>query len=187
MKKCRSCQKEIDNKATKCPYCQEKQGNWAQRHPILTGILGIIVFFIVINAGSSDKNAPSNQPDSPEPAAEVIETNDPVEETSTEPVDDKPSETVSQKNALRKAKSYLDMSGFSKNGLIKQLEFEKFSNEDAVYAADNIGADWNKQAERKAKSYLDMSGFSRDSLIKQLEFEGFTNAEAVHGADAVGL
>jgi hypothetical protein len=63
------------------------------------------------------------------------------------------------------------MSGFSRDGLIKQLEFEKFSNEDAIYALDNINTDWNKQAERKAKSYLDMSGFSRDSLIKQLEFE----------------
>lgn len=105
-------------------------------------------------------------------------------ETETIPTQN---ETLSQKNAVRKAKSYLEMSAFSRSGLIKQLEFEKFSTEDAVYAVDKIGADWNKQAERKAKSYLEMSGFSRDSLIKQLEFEGFTSAQAIYGVDAIGL
>ena len=28
MKPCRSCFKEIDDKATKCPYCQSFQGKW---------------------------------------------------------------------------------------------------------------------------------------------------------------
>jgi len=96
-------------------------------------------------------------------------------------------ETLSEKNAIRKAKSYLSMSGFSRDGLIKQLKFEGFSHEDAVYATDDIDVDWNKQAEKKAKSYLNMSGFSRDGLIKQLKFEGFTNEQAVHGVDAIGL
>ena len=35
-------------------------------------------------------------------------------------------ETVSQKNAIRKAKSYLNYSAFSYQGLVKQLEYEKF-------------------------------------------------------------
>ncbi len=186
MKKCRACQKEIDNKAKKCPYCQEKQGNWAQRHPILTGILGIIVFFIVIGAASGGSNTSSSQSNTSVPAAEVVKTNDTAKE-SPDAATEKSTETVSQKNAVRKAKSYLDLSGFSRKGLIKQLEFEKFSTEDATYAADAIGADWNEQAAKKAKSYLDLSGYSRASLIKQLEFEGFTNAQAAYGADKVGL
>lgn len=49
--------------------------------------------------------------------------------------------TLSQQNAIKKAESYLKYSGFSYSGLIKQLEFEKFSLEDATYAADNCGAD----------------------------------------------
>ena len=47
--------------------------------------------------------------------------------------------TISQKNALKSAKSYLSFSAFSYNGLIKQLEYEEYSHEDAVYAVDNNG------------------------------------------------
>ena len=93
-------------------------------------------------------------------------------------------ETVSQTNAVSKAKSYLSSSGFSRTGLIKQLEFEGFSNSEAIYGVDAQNADWKYQAERKAKSYLSSSGFSRTGLIKQLEFEGFSNSEAIYGVDA---
>lgn len=91
--------------------------------------------------------------------------------------------TASQKNAISKAESYLDYSAFSKKGLIKQLEFEKFDKKDAEYAVENIDVDWNEQAVKKAESYLDYSSFSKQGLIEQLEFEGFTKAEAQYGAD----
>lgn len=94
--------------------------------------------------------------------------------------------TMGQKNALRSAKTYLKTMPFSKTGLIKQLEFEGYSTEDASFAADNCGADWKEQAVKKAKSYLDIMAFSKEGLIKQLEFEGFTNEEAVYGATANG-
>ncbi len=95
--------------------------------------------------------------------------------------------TVSQKNAVRKAKEYLAVMAFSRDGLIKQLEFEGFSNEDATYGVDNVSVDWNEQAVKKAKEYLDTMAFSRDSLIKQLEFEGFTYEQAVYGVEQNGL
>ncbi len=94
--------------------------------------------------------------------------------------------TVGQENALKKAKSYLDTMAFSKSGLVKQLEFEGFSNEDATFAVENCGADWKEQAAKKAKSYMDLMAFSKDGLIEQLEFEGFTTEEAEHGAASVG-
>lgn len=78
------------------------------------------------------------------------------------------------------------MSGFSYSGLINQLEYEKFTTEEATYGADNCGADWNEQAAIKAKSYLDSSSFSRDGLIKQLEYEGFTNEQAAYGVSQNG-
>ncbi|OIP24927.1 hypothetical protein AUK11_01840 [bacterium CG2_30_37_16] len=106
------------------------------------------------------------------------------EETKPAPV---PSETVSQKNAVKSAKAYLNYSAFSYTGLIKQLEYEKFSHADAVYGADNSGADWFAQAAKSAKAYMEYSAFSRGSLIDQLKYEGFTQAQAEHGADAVGL
>ncbi len=94
--------------------------------------------------------------------------------------------TMGQKNALLKAESYLSMTAFSYDGLVKQLEFEGYSHDEAVYGADNCGADWNEQAAAKAKSYLDMTAFSRDGLITQLEFEGFTHEQALFGAEANG-
>lgn len=95
-------------------------------------------------------------------------------------------ETLAQSNALRAAKAYLNYTAFSYQGLIDQLEFEKYPNADAVYAADKCGADWNEQAVKSAKNYLDLTAFSRNSLIEQLEFDGFTNEEAVYGAKMNG-
>lgn len=94
--------------------------------------------------------------------------------------------TIGEENALKSAKSYLEFSAFSYEGLIEQLEYEKYSHEEAVYAADNCGADWNEQAVAAAKSYLEFSAFSRDGLIEQLEYEGFTTEQAVYGAEANG-
>lgn len=95
--------------------------------------------------------------------------------------------TKAQENAVKKAKSYLNYSAFSRKGLIEQLEFEGFTNEEAVYGVDNVGADWNEQAVKKAKSYLNYSSFSRKGLIEQLEFEGFTHEQAVYGVEQNGL
>ena len=75
---------------------------------------------------------------------------------------------------------------FSYNGLIKQLEYDKYTTEQATYGANNCGANWNEQAVKKAKSYLDIMSFSRDSLIRQLEYDGFTHEQAVYGAEAHG-
>lgn len=95
-------------------------------------------------------------------------------------------ETLAQSNALRAAKAYLNYTAFSYQGLIEQLEFEKYSNADAVYAADKCGADWNEQAVKSAKNYLDFTAFSYKGLIKQLEFDKYTTEQATYGADRCG-
>lgn len=94
--------------------------------------------------------------------------------------------TTGEKNALKSALSYLKYAGFSREGLITQLEFEQFSTEEATYAADKCGADWNEQAVKCAKNYLNTSAFSHDGLIHQLEFEKFTTEQATYGADKCG-
>lgn len=98
---------------------------------------------------------------------------------STEP-------TMGEKNALDKAKSYLNIMAFSYSGLIEQLEYEGFSTAEATYGADYCGANWNEQAAKKAASYLDIMSFSRQGLIEQLEYEGFTHEQAVYGVTQVG-
>jgi hypothetical protein len=95
--------------------------------------------------------------------------------------------TVSQENAIESALDYLEFSSFSREGLIEQLVFEKFSRADATLAVDHIKVDWNKQAAKSARDYLEFSSFSRQGLIDQLVFEGFTLAQATYGVNQTGL
>lgn len=123
---------------------------------------------------SEASSAPTDEP------AKNLDTNTP-QTSSLEPM---PSAvTTGQSNALTKAKQYLKTSQFSYLGLIDQLEYENFSYEDAVYAADNCGADWNQQALNKAKSYLTISAFSYQGLIEQLKYEKYTDEQATYGAN----
>lgn len=96
-------------------------------------------------------------------------------------------ETISQKNAVRKAKSYLEYSAFSREGLIDQLKHEEFSDSDAVYGVDKLGVNWDKQAAEKAKAYLEYSAFSYSGLVEQLKHEGFTQEQAEYGVGETGL
>lgn len=95
--------------------------------------------------------------------------------------------TISQQNALRKAESYLKFSAFSRSDLIGQLEYNKFSTEDATWAVDRVTVDWNEQAAKKAASYLKFSSFSRGDLIDQLLYNGFTPEQAEYGVNTTGL
>ena len=94
--------------------------------------------------------------------------------------------TTGQRNALSKAKQYLSFMAFSHSGLVDQLKYEGYTEEEATYGADNCGADWNAQAAKKARSYIDLMAFSRQGLIDQLEYDGFTQSEATYGADSCG-
>ncbi len=94
--------------------------------------------------------------------------------------------TQGQENALDQASNYLDFQSFSRPGLIKQLEFEGYSTEDATFAVDDLAIDWMEQAAKKAKEYMDTQSFSATGLRDQLEFEGFTPEEVAHGVAAVG-
>lgn len=114
------------------------------------------------------------------------ETTTTTKEQTTKSTNSYSSATIGEKNALAKAKDYLDIMPFSYTGLVEQLEYEGYTHSEAVYGADNCGADWNKQAEKHAAKYLELMPFSRQELIEQLEYEGYTHSQAVHGAEANG-
>ena len=78
--------------------------------------------------------------------------------------EEKPEMTSGQKNALESAQNYIDMSGFSKAGLIQQLSSsagEGYSKADATFAANHVDANWNKEAVEAAKNYLDIDADSK--------------------------
>ena len=109
-------------------------------------------------------------------------------ERAPEPEEEsEPELTAGQSNAMRTARDYLGVLAFSRSGLIKQLEFEGYSNADATFAVDAIDVDWNEQAAKSARQYLDVMGFSRSGLINQLMFEGFTRQQAEYGVTEAGL
>lgn len=95
--------------------------------------------------------------------------------------------TVSQQNAVEQANNYLRIMGFSKSGLIQQLEYEGYPHDDAAIALESMNIDWIHQASVKANSYISMMGYSRSGLIEQLEFEGFLHDEAVSGVDSLTI
>lgn len=103
-----------------------------------------------------------------------------------------PVHTLEQENALGAARSYLDLTGFSRQGLIDQLSSEYgsgFPIDVATWAADAVGADWNAEAVESAQSYLDTTSFSRQGLYDQLTspYGGqFTPDEANQALAAVG-
>lgn len=161
---------------------------------ILAGLAVIASIATTVGLGAAvDSVAKSTEKvavETKKPVAEEVKEvePEPVEVVTPEPVAEpvEPALTIGQQNASKSANQYISMMGFSRTGLIKQLEFEGYPTEDATFAADAIGVDWNAEAAQSAKQYIDMMAFSRDGLIQQLEFEGYTPEEAAFGATAVG-
>jgi hypothetical protein len=117
-------------------------------------------------AASSKATTPATSASAPTLSA----TTTPAVPATTAP-DPNSNLTPSHRNAVRSAQSYLDLKGFSRQGLIDQLSSEygdQYPVEDATIAVDSLGADWTAQAGRSAQSYLDLKGFSRQGLIDQL-------------------
>lgn len=120
------------------------------------------------------------------PATSTMEASEPAEDDALSGL------TAAELNARRSAISYLEMTGFSREGLIQQLSSEYgsgYSREDAEAAVDSLDVDWRQNALRSAKQYLDMTGFSCSRLIEQLSSEHgskYTLEEAEYGASAAG-
>ncbi len=168
---------------------------------ILGGIAALtsLIVTIALISGASTLRTPaadsvpdvqtSNASASPTPAPETATATPTPTPTKTQapPAPAAPVETVSQSNAKRSAKSYLSVLAFSRSGLIKQLEYEGFSTEDATYGVDAQNANWMEQAAASAQNYLDTMAFSHSGLVDQLVYEGFSPEEAEYGVTSVGL
>lgn len=196
---CPRCKEPIALGAEVCPHCRtefspeevatrkkQHRQNWLGGCAVLIALAAIVSYC----SGRSDDTA---QHDVPKPAATVQSASDdapvPGQVDAEEPVN---TLTGPQANAARSAQQYLDMSGFSRLGLIDQLSSEAgngYEKADATAAVDSLNVDWNEQAARSAKQYLDMSGFSCKGLIEQLSSDAgnqYTKAQAAYGAQQAG-
>lgn len=152
----------------------------------------------------SEATAPdleANSPDEPGPSSDMTESvkddlSELSEESGAEQVPEEEPEddlTISQRNAIGAAESYLNFQGFSRQGLIHQLSSdygEGYPEEDAVFAVDYLEekgqVDWNEEAIESAEDYLKFQSFSRKGLIHQLSSESgdsFTEDQATHAVD----
>lgn len=187
---CKHCYKMMDDGLDICPYCGKSQTARVKK-PIHKKwwFWALIVFLAigVIGGGADDESDPQGT-DNSVSQAEIESILNSIgseqEEPSLNTIID--NSTLGEKNALRSAKSYLSFSAFSYTGLIRQLEYEGYTTEEATYAVNNCGADWDEQALKTAKSYLSHSAFSYTGLISQLEFEGFSTTEATYAVNNCG-
>ena len=110
---------------------------------------------------------------------EIYEPSNKNEEVSNEPA------TAEQERAIARAKDYLKSSSKSYDEVINALTTEKFTKEDAKYAADHCDANWEEEATEAAREILDNPnyGISYTKLLQQLESKKFTHNEAVKGID----
>lgn len=146
-------------------------------------------FTIVVAAATIAALSACTTPDTSTPAS-AGSTGHPVK---TKPGKAAPTFTPAQENAIEAAQAYLDMSGFSRAGLIGQLSSKAgdgYKMADAVFAVSHVKVDWKKEAVEAAQAYLDMSSFSRAGLIDQLSSKSgdqFTRAQATYAANKAGL
>ena len=69
--------------------------------------------------------------------------------------------------------------GFSDDRMVRQLEKDGFTYEQAVYGAAGCGADWNEQAVLSAKAELQNEpDLSDAALLERLTSVGFSESEA---------
>ena len=144
--------------------------------------------------GVTEKNSPDKtQTEEPaeEPVEEPEETEADVteEEKAEESAKEEESVSTEYKNALKKGKQYSSIMHLSKQGIYDQLTSEygeKFTEDEAEYAVDNVDADWNENALAKAKEYQDLMSMSNSAIYDQLTSEygeKFTDEEAQYAVD----
>jgi len=187
LKKCGECGNDVSTKAASCPKC----GAVLKKKTGCLGYIGaaLLIFIVlgVIGSLMNDGTFTDRRTSSPAEGGKSAKTES--VQTAPERADGL---TRPQKNAVRSAKQYLSISGFSRSGLIQQLSSDAgdgYSVADATAAVDSLNVDWNEQAVRSAKQYLSISGFSCKGLIEQLSSsagDGYTVSQATYGARQAG-
>ena len=173
VKKCKKCSKEFSINDSFCPECGVLIAAclWA-----ITLILVFVILFTV--ACGSDR--------------EIVKTITLVFVilfTVAACGPDSENIPTEYKSALKKAKSYSNMSNMSKARIYDQLTSEyggKFPADAAQYAIDNLEVDWKENALKKARSYQEMSNMSKAEIYDQLTSEygaQFTPEEAQYAID----
>jgi len=162
----------------------KKKGHLIRNVGIVVGALLLVGIGVAIASSGGSNNNPT--------AGTTTASSPAVTAAATAKAPAGPTLTNQQKNAVRSAQSYLNLEGFSRQGLIDQLSSsagDGYSVQDATIAVDSLNVDWNAQAVRSAKAYLQLEAFSCSGLIQQLDSDAgdkYTVAQATYGAQQAG-
>lgn len=120
------------------------------------------------------------------PGPTISTTEKDTTETPIDPIPEEEVATIGEKNCLSDALNYLNLMGYSKSGLIKQLEFDEYSETEIEYALARCGADWNEEALQLAYGYTSAMSMSKTALQEQLIYEGFEESEINYALEQLG-
>lgn len=101
----------------------------------------------------------------------------------------KPSLTAQEEGACKMAANTLSgATGTSRATIIQTLEWQQFSEAEAVLAVDHCNADWNQEAVESAKFYMQSTGASHSTMMQWLtSWQKFTDEQAEYACQQVGL
>lgn len=158
---CRRCGKKLEENAAFCPSCGWRTKAGKPRIPlqvVVTSLLSVAVLVLFLIVLGKEKPEESGHGTTSAPVASSSRENlSPLERAQ---------------NCLKKT------SGFSREGLIKQLQLAGCSKEEALQAVDACGANWNEQAVKQAKACLNgIFAYSEKGLRKRLGSDGFSSAQ----------
>lgn len=144
---------------------------WQRRANAAGVILTAMVATCLTGCGTPEHTAPEEDT----PAGTITITTSPATETVPVNLAD------TRDAALRRARSYVSATHMSPVTLYRQLtSYEGFSSDDARYAVQECGADWDDEATEAAASYRQHLGLSDAGIRRQLtsSVEGYTDAQA---------
>lgn len=146
------------------------------------------------NSESKPTEQSTEEKSTVEPSTEEVKTEEKTtvesstkESLTEEKEDNKPNRE--QKAALSSAKSYSEYLNMSKEGIFEQLTSkagDKYPEDIARYAVENLKADYKKNALESAKSYINIMDMSNEELYDQLTSSAgdkFTPEEAQYAID----
>jgi RNA polymerase subunit RPABC4/transcription elongation factor Spt4 len=193
MKQCKTCNNQIASNAKSCPNCGAKNKKPIYKRAWFIILAVIIVGSIGANLGDSNTVVTTNNSTNTTKQEATNNNDESTKQETTNNNDESTKQSDSKvpaeyTSALKKAEIYSDTMYMSKSGIYNQLTSEhgeKFSEEAAQYAIDNINADWNKNALEKAKVYQDEMSMSPAAIEDQLKSEHGENFTADEASYAV--
>lgn len=147
------------------------------------GIIAASVFILLLLAAIGGGAKPPEQGGTTNTTAEPTASATPDEPSKPTPTPT-PKITKEQENAQKSAEGYA-MMNMSRQGVIDQLVFDKFSKADAEWAVKQLdeGVSWKENALGSAKTYYGKMNMSKSAVYDQLLFDKFTKEEAQYAID----